>query len=678
MDLLILAGAATMAALVTFIATGTVVAVVGGVDFFAMWRASGSVFAFTLVGNFSLAAGVLLLSRHDPRLIIGLAPGAFLLHKGYVQQFRAHQERQAGRRKPAAITHLTADLNEPGIIRRTAEEVAILMQADAVDVEVLDAKGSPSLLYRHFRRGDPWIGTPREARSLPGQLAARVSISGEGQAPIGEVRVWLAASASDLAISSSDQDAVEILAAAAATALANARVHAEQRRLARTDRTTGLPTRQVLLERIEETGRQPVGATRPSVALILIDITGFRGVVRALGHDTAEELLARTGRRLRAAGAGEDLAFVAGDDFAVYLDDAGDPARVRDLALALVDAVAEPLQLPVGTVTLDAVAGIAYSPVPVTSGVELLRQAIYAMEQARTGNVQADFYDPGEDTLGGPAAVVMASELHEALETGELEFHYQPIVQLPSRAPLAVEALVRWIHPTKGLMLPPEFMPVLEQSRDHGRFVSWQLDQALQARALWGDDRDLPISVNLAAQCFLDKAFPKQVRTALDKRNVAPDQLMLELTDTPALTGSATATAVLTGLLDLGVRIAIDSFGTGHGSLIGLLDLPATDLKIGREFVRLMSTDGRAMGVVRMAIELGRLSGLRVTALGVPDEEHVEALQRAGCDVGQGNYLAPPMLASELHDYLATAPPTPPDHEARIIQLDSQRLVRRR
>jgi EAL domain-containing protein (putative c-di-GMP-specific phosphodiesterase class I) len=224
-------------------------------------------------------------------------------------------------------------------------------------------------------------------------------------------------------------------------------------------------------------------------------------------------------------------------------------------------------------------------------------------------------------------------------------------------------------------MLPREFLPVLEQSRDHARFVSWQLNQALQVRALWGD-RDLPISVNLAAQCFLDKAFPKQVQAALENWKVKPDQLMLELTDTPALTGSATATAVLTGLLDLGVRIAIDSFGTGYGSLIGLLELPATDLKIGSQFVRLMLVDGRATGVVRMAIELGRLSDLRVTALGVPDEEHVEALRRAGCGAGQGNYLAPPMLASELRDYLAAAPPAPPDHDAGVIRLDSKRLVR--
>jgi diguanylate cyclase (GGDEF)-like protein len=675
LNLLALAGAATLAALVSLTATRAVVAVVREVSVFAILRESGSVPAFTLIGNLGLAASVLVLFQYDPRLIITLPPVGLLLHGAYVGLFRAHQERQAGRRQPSAIRHLTADLDELGVIRRTAREVAVLMQADAVDVEVLDPEGSPSLLYRHFRRGDPWIGPPKEARRLPGQVAARVSITGQGKAPIGEVRVWLASSAANLTLSSSDQDAVEILAAAAATALGNARIYAEQRRLARTDRTTGLPTRQVLLERIEETG---CGTTRPSVALILIDITGFRGVVRTLGHDTAEELLARTGRQLGAAGAGEDLAFVAGDDFAVYLSDASDPARVRDLARSLVDAVAEPLQLPVGTVTLDAVAGIAYSPVPVTSGVELLRQATYAMEQARARNLKADFYEPGEDMLGGPSAVIMASELHEALENGELDFHYQPIVHLLSRAPVAVEALVRWTHPTKGLMLPREFMPVLEQSRDHTRFVTWQLDQALRARARWNVDRDLPISVNLAARCFLDRAFPKQVRTALERWQVAPDQLMLELTDTPALTGSATATAVLNGLLDLGVRIAIDSFGTGHGSLIGLLELPATDLKIGNDFVRLVLVDGRAMGVVRMAIELGRLSDLRVTALGVPDEEHVEALQRVGCDVGQGNYLAPPMLASELRDYLAAAPPAPVDEEAGVIALDRKRLVRRR
>jgi EAL domain-containing protein (putative c-di-GMP-specific phosphodiesterase class I) len=328
-------------------------------------------------------------------------------------------------------------------------------------------------------------------------------------------------------------------------------------------------------------------------------------------------------------------------------------------------------------VTLDAAAGIAYSPVPVTSGVELLRQATVALEQARLRDLRADFYDPAEDTLGGPAAVVMASELHEALREGELDFHYQPIVSLASRAPLAIEALVRWNHATKGLLLAGEFMPVLEQSRDHAAFVAWQLDQAVRLRALWGG-RDLPISVNLAARCFLDTAFPRQVAGVLASWGVRPDQLMLELTDTPTLTGSATAATVLTELRELGVRIAIDSFGSGYSSLTRLLEVPATDLKIGSEFVRLMLADGRAAGVVRMAVELGRQSDLRVIALGVPDDDHVRALQRAGCDAAQGNHLARPMLASELRNYLATVRSAVAEEDAGIIQLDSKRLVRRR
>ena len=676
-DLIVLISAGAIAGLVTHLEVSAVVAVVQDVRVFATWRASGGLPALTLAGNLGLATIVLLLVRYDRRFIIALPVVVFLLHQGYVGRFRAHQERQAGRRKSVAISRLTADLDEPGIVRRTAEEAATLLQADAVDVELYGANGSPASLYRHRRHGHSWTGSPRDVPLLPAQLAASVHIAGQGQAPIGDLRVWLAASAADLAISPADLDAVEILSATAAGALANARIHAEQTRLARTDRTTGLPTRHVLFERIEAAGQRPPAAAPRSVALILVDITGFRGVVRTLGHDTAEELLARTGRQLRDAGAGENLAFVAGDDFAVFLDDAGDPAQVRDLALALVDAVAEPLALPVGTVTLDAAAGIAYSPFPVTSGVELLRQATVALEQARTRDLRADFYDPAEDTLGGPAAVVMASELHEALGMSELDFHYQPIVNLTSMTPLAVEALVRWNHPSKGLLLAREFMPVLEKSRDHAAFVAWQLDRAVRLRALWGD-RLLPISVNLAARCFLDTAFPQQVAAALARWDVRPDQLMLELTDTPTLTGSATAATVLTELRDLGVRIAIDSFGTGYSSLTGLLEVPATDLKIGSEFVRLMLADGRAAGVVRMAVELGRQSDLRVIALGVPDDDHVRALQRVGCDAAQGNHLARPMLASELVKYLATAPPAVAEEEAGIIQLDSKRLLRRR
>ena len=677
MDLLAVVGAGAVAGLVTYLAVAAVVAVVQDVGLFATWRASGSLQVLTLAGNLGLAVAVILLARLDPRLIVALPPVAFLLHQGYVGRFKGHQERQAGQRKSVAISRLTADLDEPGVVRRTAEEAAMLMQADAADVEVFGTDGSPSSVYRYCRRDDVWIGAPEAVPALAAQLAARVPIVGEGRTPVGELRVWLAAGTADLRISSADMEALGILAATAAAALANARIHAEQTRLARTDRTTGLPTRQVLLARIERASQRPAGAVLPSVALILIDITGFRGVVRALGHDTAEDLLARTARQLCDFGPPENVAFVGGDDFAVFLDDAADPASVRRLALSLVDAVAEPLALTVGTVTLDAVAGIAYSPVPVTSGVELLRQATVALEQARMRDLRADFYDPAEDTLGGPAAVVMASELHEALGMGELDLHYQPIVNLMSMTPLAVEALVRWNHPSKGLLLAREFMPVLEKSRDHAAFVAWQLDRAVRLRALWGD-RIIPISVNLAARCFLDTAFPQQVAVALARWDVRPDQLMLELTDTPTLTGSATAATVLTELRDLGVRIAIDSFGTGYSSLTGLLEVPATDLKIGSEFVRLMLADGRAAGVVRMAVELGRQSDLRVIALGVPDDDHVRALQRVGCDAAQGNHLARPMLASELVKYLATAPPAVAEEEAGIIQLDSKRLLRRR
>jgi EAL domain-containing protein (putative c-di-GMP-specific phosphodiesterase class I) len=295
-----------------------------------------------------------------------------------------------------------------------------------------------------------------------------------------------------------------------------------------------------------------------------------------------------------------------------------------------------------------------------------------ALDWARRRDLRADFYDPGLDTLGGPAAVVMGSELHDALEHGQLELHYQPIVHLPSGAPLALEALVRWSHPTKGLLLPAEFMPVLEHSRDHARFVDWQLNVALHTQAMWCS-QDLPISVNLAARCLLDTAFPARIDAALHSHGVCADQLMLELAETTTLTGSPTAATVLTELRELGVRIAIDGFGTGYSSLTGLLEVPATDVKIAAGFVRDMLIDDRAAGVVRMAVELGRLSNLRVIALGIPGSEHVDALVAAGCDAAQGHHLARPMLASELRHYLQTAPAPPMPRHADIIHLGSRR-----
>ena len=673
-EVLVLAVAGVAAGLVTYLAVAAVIAVVQDVSVLETWRASAGLQALTLVGNLCVAVAVLVLVQHDWRLVVIVPLIVLTLHQSYEARFRGRSERRAGQRKSVAVSHLTADLDELGVIRRATEEVSTLLTADAVEIELPAGEDAPARLYRHHRRAGTWAGDPDDAPPLPARLVARVPIAGEGQPPVGELRVWLAGGSADVRLSDWDEEALGILAATTAAALANARVHALQTHHATHDRLTGLPIRTVLLDRVHASAGAQAREGLSPVALILVDLSGYRDIVRSLGHDTAERLLARTAGQLRGAVIeGEFLAHIGADDFGVYLDKAGDPAHVHVRAKALLEAVAEPYRIDAGTVELHAVAGVAYSPTAVLSGAELLRQAVFALDHARDDDVPVKFYDPGADGLGGPAAMVMRSELHVALEQEQLYLEYQPVLALPSRAPIAVEALLRWLHPTRGMLYPREFMAVLEHSPDHGSFVTWQLRQALAARACWGGDRDVPVSINLAFRCLLDRAFPEQVAAALQAVGVPGDQLMLEFGESDSLTGGVPVTEALDELRDLGVRIAIDRFGDGACSLTGLLNLPATHLKIDPEFVR-GAIDRDQVAVVSLAVELGRQSDLQVVAIGVPSDEHVEALVKLGCHAGQGRHLAAPMSARLIRDYLATAP-TLPAPEADVIALDRRRRL---
>lgn len=672
-ELLVLGAAGVLAGLVTYLAVAAVVAIAQDVPLLATWRAAAGLQLLTLAGNLSVAVGVVFLIPYGPLAVTALPVVALCLHQAYEGKMRGRQEREAGQQHAAAVGRLTEDLDEPGVLRRAAKDACALADVDAVDVELPAHGDTPARLYRHSRRGPAWTGDSDAAPSLPARIVAELPVPTDDGSPPGQLRAWLIGGAPDLPLGQFKESALRSLAEHAGAAVRNARIHALQTYHATHDRLTGLPDRPVLFDRIHHSAVTQSQHGLTPVALILVDLSGYRDIVRSLGHDTAEHLLVRTADQLRdTVTGGEYLAHVGGDDFGVYLHDAHDPEHVRTRAGALLKAVAAPYRIDAGTVQLDAVAGVAYSGIAVLSGAELLRQATFALDHARDENVPIQFYDPGADLLGGPAAVVLASELHTALEFNQMHLEYQPIVAVPSQAPIAVEALLRWQHPTRGMLYPPQFMAVLERSADHGRFVEWQLDQALRAREAWGNDRDLPVSVNIAFRCLLSRSFPTQVEAALHRAGVAGDQLMFELADTDSLTGSFPVLEVLTKLRHLGVRIAIDKFGTGVTSLTGLLKLPATHVKIDSEFVQ-NAIDSEQVAVIGLAVELARHSNLQVTAIGVPSDEHIDALVKLGCDAGQGGHLAPPMSIRLLRDYLDTAPIAPPAPDADVIKLDSRR-----
>jgi diguanylate cyclase len=374
-----------------------------------------------------------------------------------------------------------------------------------------------------------------------------------------------------------------------------------------------------------------------------------------------------------AAADGERVFHVDGSNFAVYVPDAVSPAHTRGRAMALIDVVSRAIRLDTTQVSLRAIAGVAYSTIPVSKGAELLRQGLVAVELAQDRNLVVDFYDPAEDDLGGPASIVLRSELQAALDEDQLDLHYQPIVHLASGAPVGLEALLRWYHPTRGQLDAAHFLAVLERSPDYPRFVAWQLARALDVQS---KIKSLPIGVNLAARCLLDDRFPGQVAAALDHAGVPADRLMLEIDEAdPLLTQAGLVNEVLTDLRLTGVKVAIDGLGAGSSSVVGLLKVPATHVKVDGEVVRQMRTDPEAAALVRLGLDLSRYADLQFVATGVTSAELVEALRRAGCDTAQGPYLGRPLLAGELADYVATAP-EPAAIEDNVVAFDRHRRTR--
>ena len=678
-DLLTLTGAGVVAGIVTYLAVAAVIATVQDVSLLATWRASGGLQVLTLAGNLGLAVGVLLLARYEPAAVVVLPVLVLCAHQGYVGRLRGHQEREAGQRHAAAVGRLTADLDEPGVVRRSAESACQLVSADAVDVELPGPDPSiPAVLHRHQRRGNSWTGDPALAPALPAQLVATLPIPVSDGRAAGQLRVWLASNAPDLRLGGGEEAALLSLATHTGAAVSNARMHAQQTYYANYDRLTRLPARPLLVEQIETRLRSGVTGDHLPTALLVIEVTGYDEMLRTLGHDVAEDLLVRTARRLQiAVEDGEFVAHVGHDNFAVHLPEAVSPAHVRKRALRLITSITKAIRLdttdlPTTQVTLQAVAGAAYSTITVGSGTEMLRQASVALEQARARNIDFDFYEPAADELGGPAAIVMRSELHAALEEEQLALHYQPIIHVPSGAPVGLEALLRWYHPTKGMLYGREFLSVLEHSPDHAPFVAWQLEKALAVRALCGD-RDLPVSVNLAARCLLDSRLPDQVAEALARAGVPANQLMLEIDEAdPLLTQIGLVGEVLTRLRLQGVKVAIDGLGTGNSSLIGLLKVPATHIKVDGYFVSQMLNDPEASAVVGVGLDLGRRAEFQFIATGVSAEEQITALRQRGCDLAQGPHLVRPLLADQLPLYLATAPQAP-SPEDNVVSLDSHR-----
>jgi diguanylate cyclase (GGDEF)-like protein len=418
------------------------------------------------------------------------------------------------------------------------------------------------------------------------------------------------------------------------------------------------------------------------VALLLLDLNGFKKVNGTLGHGAGDALLKVVGERLTNVARDRDLLARLGDDeFALLLPNvavltdsstllSGTPIAVAQAtrrARELVELLAAPTEIAGVRLVTEVAVGVVVANAGHCDLVELIRRAEIAMDRAKALRVSVATFDDSHDPASTDHLALLA-ELREALlVSDQLVLELQPAVDLVTGVPTGVEALTRWRHPRRGELPPVEFIYAIEHSELLGPFTRYVLDLSLAVAADWSAaGLDLPVSVNVSARSLLDATFPAQVADALRRHRMPAHQLVLEITETVAVSDQATVDEVLAALRDAGVQISLDDFGTGYSSLSFLTRVPLDELKVDRSFVSGMTDSAEAAAIVRSAVELGRRLQLRVVAEGVETADQRAALLELGCTAAQGYHFCKPLPVDKIIGALRSLSEAVP---ARVLPL---------
>jgi diguanylate cyclase (GGDEF)-like protein len=425
----------------------------------------------------------------------------------------------------------------------------------------------------------------------------------------------------------------------------------ENARLALLDSLTGLPNRRMLADRLE----RAIGEhhqTGTIVGLALLDIDRFKDINDSLGHDRGDELLQQVAERLRGDLREEDVvARLGGDEFAILLPDVRSVADADAAARRVRQLFVPPFMLGELALHVDTSIGVACLPDHADDASSLMRMADVAMYTAKTHRLGVSVYSPEEDD-SSPARLVLLGDLHRALGVeNELEMHYQPKIDLRTGRTVGLEALMRWRHPTRGMLPPDLFVPLAEQSgliHDLTRYALRTCVAQLERWQVMGEP--VPVAVNLSAHDVTSHAVVEVIEDLLAAHDVPSTLLEVEITETALVSDPSRVVPVLQRLADLGVHVSIDDFGIGNTSISQLRDLPVHGLKIDRLFVADMSATGREGSevIVKAMVDLAHSFGLQVVAEGVEDAQTAEALRRLTVDQAQGYLYSPAVRADRL------------------------------
>jgi diguanylate cyclase (GGDEF)-like protein len=411
------------------------------------------------------------------------------------------------------------------------------------------------------------------------------------------------------------------------------------------DVLTGLPNRKLFSERVRA-ATQASGET----SVLFVDLDDFKDVNDGLGHHAGDLLLCAVAKRLsQACRAGDTVARLGGDEFAVLVVDHSADGTPQAVARRVLEVLELPFEVLGQRISVGASVGVATG-----SGLdedELLRHADVAMYRAKAaGKGTLALFEPGMDDLA-TERLCLHVDLAEGIPRGDFELRYQPVFDLATGELRSGEALVRWKHPTLGLLTPDRFIGLAE---DTGLIIplgQWVLDEACRQAARWPDD--IGIAVNLSARQLDHPTLLEDVAHTLATTGIRPARLVLEVTESVVVRDMDTTVRRLADLRALGVRVAIDDFGTGYSSLSSLLELPVDVLKIDGSFVSTMLERSEATSLVRLVVEMGHLLGLDVVAEGIEDAEQARALQQNQCQLGQGFLYSRPVDAATFAGFIA-------------------------
>jgi len=423
----------------------------------------------------------------------------------------------------------------------------------------------------------------------------------------------------------------------------------ELTQLALHDTLTGLPNRMLLADRIDQ-GISRVDNEGGCLALMFIDLDGFKPVNDAFGHHMGDQLLREVSLRLREDLRGQDtLARIGGDEF-VLLVQLSEPDDAMSLAARQVSLIARAFRVAEHDLQISASVGIALYPGNGQTAHELLMNADAAMYHAKgTGKNGYSFFDVSMNS-NARKQLQLLQDLRNAVDQNEFSLHYQPKFDAHNGRPVGAEALLRWEHPTQGMLLPDKFIELAEKTGLIIPIGEWVLNEACRQMREWYvlGYTDWRIAVNLSALQFCHAGLVQSVARALATHHLPANSLTLEITETTAMSDADASMTVLQELSDMGVDLSIDDFGTGYSSLMYLKRLPANELKIDRGFVRDLERDSDDAAIVSAIVALGQALGLRIVAEGVETGSQQDFLTQLGCDSLQGYLLGHPLPAERF------------------------------